>query len=164
MLKYVTGDLFSHPIDPNKKTYICHIVNDLGAWGSGFVIPLGKKYPKSMEQYLNHYNNYKLGDCQVVNVNKEPETSIVNMFAQKGISNYKNKQYYKPFQYGYFASCLLYLTQITHTDDNILMPLVGAGLGGGNWDIIEEIIDNLLGNYDVTIFQLPGQEVRCTTN
>lgn len=163
-MKYVTGDLFSHPtlrsnLGPSR-TYICHIVNSIGAWGSGFVIPLGKKYPESREEYLKYYKDYNLGGCQVIDVNKDLNILVVNMFAQDGISNYAKTVNVKPFQYGHFAECLVVLRKHLHSRDEILMPLVGAGLGGGNWDIIEEIIENIIGDYNVTIYQLPGQEVR----
>jgi len=162
MLKYVTGDLFSHTIDPTKHTYICHVVNNIGAWGSGFVIPLAKNYPEARLEYLDDFSAYSLGENQYVHIN--PRLVIVNMFAQDGISNYAKSKNVKPFQYGYFTECLLQFRNscIDYPigDEDILMPLVGAGLGGGNWDIIEEIIENILGKSNVTIFQLPGQEVR----
>ena len=40
------------------------------------------------------------------------------------------------------------------------MPRIGAGLAGGQWDTIEEIINRILvveGNIDVTVYDLPGQ-------
>lgn len=156
-MKYVTGDLFSHPISPDKHTYICHVVNNIGAWGSGFVIPLGAKYPEAKQEYIDNPLNYTLGENQYV---KTQGVYVVNMFAQDGISNYAKTVNVKPFQYGYFAECLLHLRGTIRDEDEVLMPLVGAGLGGGNWDIIEEIIDNILGDYNLTIYQLPGQQIR----
>lgn len=160
-MKYVTGDLFSHPTlhsNPGPSmTYICHICNNLGAWGSGFVIPLGQKYPEARQRYLDHHGDYGLGDNQYI---KTQGIYVVNMFAQDGISNYAKTVNVKPFQYGYFAECLFDLRDTILPNSEVLMPLVGAGLGGGNWDIIEEIIDNILGDYNVTIYQLPGQQIR----
>ena len=34
------------------------------------------------------------------------------------------------------------------------MPLIGAGLGGGKWDIIEEIVRNTIINLDVVVWTL----------
>jgi len=160
-ITYVTGDLFNYAkLHNNPKPeliYLCHIVNNLGVFGSGFVIPLGKMYPEAKQRYLDSYNDYSLGNCQYV---KTQGIYVVNMFAQDGISNYAKNKNVKPFQYGYFAECLLDLRDTILPKDEVIMPLVGAGLGGGNWDIIEEIIENILGKSNVTIFQLPGQEVR----
>ena len=41
-----------------------------------------------------------------------------------------------------------------HKDKKIGMPKIGAGLGGGDWNIIKEIIEEELNGIDVTIVSL----------
>lgn len=34
------------------------------------------------------------------------------------------------------------------------MPKIGAGLGGGNWEVIEAIINHRLKDHNVTVWEL----------
>jgi len=43
-------------------------------------------------------------------------------------------------------------------------PLFGSGLAGGNWDFIEELINEIWDGYDITVWQLAGQELREPTD
>ena len=40
-------------------------------------------------------------------------------------------------KYGLDARCL--------TDENVHHPMIGAGLGGGDWEVIQPIIENIIG-------------------
>ena len=60
MIYHVTGDLFARIRDITTPVIIPHVCNNIGAWGSGFVVPLGRKYPKAKEAYLEYYNNNDL--------------------------------------------------------------------------------------------------------
>lgn len=39
------------------------------------------------------------------------------------------------------------------------IPMIGAGLGGGNWEIIRTIIDERINNHDVTLVVLPTSQL-----
>jgi len=39
------------------------------------------------------------------------------------------------------------------------LPKIGAGLGGGDWSIISKIIEEELGEFDVTIYVLDEKEI-----
>ena len=54
MLSYVEGDLFDF-LNADHHVMIAHVCNDKGAWGSGFVVPLAKKYPTTRQEYINWY-------------------------------------------------------------------------------------------------------------
>ena len=43
-MQYKIGNLFDHEFAFNERVMIPHIVNNIGKWGSGFVIPLGKTF------------------------------------------------------------------------------------------------------------------------
>jgi O-acetyl-ADP-ribose deacetylase (regulator of RNase III) len=36
----------------------------------------------------------------------------------------------------------------------VAMPMIGAGLGGGNWKVIEAIINHRLKDFDVRVYHL----------
>jgi hypothetical protein len=47
MITYIVGDA-TDPQGQGKKM-IVHVCNDIGAWGLGFVVPLGTKFPKAKD-------------------------------------------------------------------------------------------------------------------
>lgn len=53
MIEYRTGDLFQLlPYDSREAKIVPHVCNDAGIpWGSGFVVPLKKKWPHVAETY-----------------------------------------------------------------------------------------------------------------
>jgi len=150
-IKEIIGDLFDH-VKPGDV--ICHIVNNEGAWGSEFVVPLGKKYPMAKEAYLGwcDVGNVALGKCLFVACGGD--ISVVNMCAQNGLIRASNP---RPLSYSALRHCLTEVAARISPDRRILMPRIGAGLGGGDWSTIFEIITETLGDRDVTVFVLPGQ-------
>src|SRR5581483_3425636 len=57
LLSYVEGDLFG-PIKAmtGKTVLLPHVCNNRGAWGSGFVVPLMRHFPKTRELYMKWFN------------------------------------------------------------------------------------------------------------
>ena len=48
-INYVIGDATAPQGEGNK--IICHICNDVGGWGAGFVMALSKKWKQPVEEY-----------------------------------------------------------------------------------------------------------------
>lgn len=144
MLNYVTGDA-TEPIQ--RPGAIVHVCNDIGAWGSGFVLAVSEKWAKPKEVYLSRYKRSKqvhygmtpncvgkLGDVQWVAV--ENDLMVCNLVAQEGIN-----RVIRAVRYDALDCCLhLMYLQAKEWDLTVHMPRIGAGLGGGNWTIIEAII------------------------
>ena len=74
-IQYLKGDATSPVVN---GSVIVHIVNDLGAWGSGFVLALSKKWEAPEKQYHDwfNYDAPKLGDVQFVIVDKNTIVAI----------------------------------------------------------------------------------------
>lgn len=50
-IHYIIGDA-TLPIETEAENrLIVHCCNTLGAWGAGFVVPLGRRYPLAKEGY-----------------------------------------------------------------------------------------------------------------
>jgi len=160
--KYVVGNLFEL-MPTTEPVVVPHICNDLGGWGSGFVVPLGKKYPDAEKAYrewhrvrfdpclsLSLPNMFRLGNIQVIPcMPKETESReallwVANMIAQHGtVTRPMTDDGRPPVRYGAVASCLRKVAQFIEETDllfEIHAPKFGAGLAGGNWDFIEELI------------------------
>lgn len=91
-----------------------------------------------------------LGDTQLVRINND--LTIANMFAQYDIGTDSRKT-----EYGSFRYCIENLTSnVAPPYPKVYFPyLIGCGLGGGEWDIIADIIESTFwGNWDVYICRM----------
>jgi len=156
-IKYLYGDLFDLVKD-YESVVIPHVCNNKGAWGAGFVLPLAKKYPITRQEYLNWYNstysneiipdtppeviiegdNLDLGEIQFIKV--EPKIYVCNMVAQTRGGE-------RPLYYNHLCKCMDELANVMErcvspSLTHILCPQFGAGLAGGDWNIIKQLIND----------------------
>lgn len=147
-IRYITGDA-TEPVGDGHKI-ICHVVNDVGKWGKGFVLALSDRWPNVRDDYLKWYNDrdkpmsqpFWGGTVRLVNVSGDSDSSIyvAHMLAQTGIRDWQ-----KPdetlLQYNYLAQCLGTVAEYAASiGASIHMPKIGSGLAGGDWNRIEGII------------------------
>ena len=154
MIKYVDGNLFDF-IDDHNPIMIAHVCNNQGAAGAGFVLPLAAKYPTAIAMYYNWYKRHMhlrhddvycrkfyeqafgLGSIQIVAVDNH--VYVANMVAQ--ILGGK-----RPLYYNHLVHCMDTIAEqaleVKDFPSNIICPQFGAGLAGGNWDFIEELIND----------------------
>lgn len=133
-IEYKIGNLFDSL--PASDFIIPHIVNDEGIWGGGFVIPLGYKFPKAKEEYLKKIP--KLGDCNLLEVGQM--SYVANMCAQSSIISKDNPV---PIKYDALEKCL---KVVADKSDNLQIhaPAFGSMRAGGDWKIIEQLIQKIL--------------------
>ena len=156
MLNYVVGDATAPQGDGRKM--ICHVCNDIGAWGAGFVVPLGARFPKAKEEYkklkADPGKRIPLGTVQFVDVTAD--IVIANMVAQRGIIGQAPGT--RPLSYDALLECLEKAGEYAQKNDlSIHAPRFGAGLAGGDWDIIALLVEKtLVGKFGrvVTIYDL----------
>jgi hypothetical protein len=158
MINYKKGNLFDNIPKQNRTIVIPHICNNIGAWGSGFVLPLAEAYPISKQAYLARHNTIglTLGEIQCPLVDEG--IYVVNMVAQEGISSRstgdRSRVNSKPIRYGALCKCLETINRL-FKDSDIYAPKFGSGLARGNWEFIEELIDEILVDVrDIYIFSL----------
>jgi O-acetyl-ADP-ribose deacetylase (regulator of RNase III) len=160
-VKYVQGDLFSLlPYTLPTTKIIAHVCNDVGAWGSGFVVPLGKKFPEAERAYREwaingqHHlarpnSQFELGNYQLVKVNGDiPQADgtssgpvyVANIIGQHSTIT-RSPSGTKPIRYSALATAMAHIGE--NWDAEIHCPKFGSGLAGGNWELIEELIKEL---------------------
>lgn len=178
-INYIQGDLFQNIKNTTgQNIFICHVNNNLGAWGSGFVVPLGKYFPESKAKYINWHRTgvtqafsglgntivpdkqieFKLGNTQFVQVaeaqNDESGNNIfvANMVAQEGVGAPR------ALRYNALASCMDQVaTGILNMNPSffgkslIHSPLFGSALAGGRWEFIAEIIKDCWLRKDISV-------------
>ena len=82
---------------------------------------------------------------------------VANMIAQHGIRVVNGVP---PIRYDALSACLKLLADWAKTleiDGKIVSfhgPRMGAGLAGGDWTLIEKIVDEVLGEFNVYIYDL----------
>lgn len=144
-IHHVTGDA-SKPEYFAGPIILAHVVNNLGKWGKGFTASLDRRWPQLKAEYkiglvereLVLGENGVLG--QVMYSLAEPGMVVAHMVAQNGVSRVGAKV----VDYNALARCLCHVrAEAIYTGASVHMPRIGAGLGGGEWVIIEQLI---LGN------------------
>lgn len=154
MIKYIETDLFAHVKHIESNVVIPHVCNNLGLWGSGFVVPLGTHFPQARQAYLDE--SRELGSVQIVKIENR---TICNMIGQNGV---KRKQADRPLRYNALSQCMDRVAKLCQHQKNsseIVAPFFGADLAGGDWNFIERLIEDCWLECDipVTICYLPGR-------
>jgi O-acetyl-ADP-ribose deacetylase (regulator of RNase III) len=147
-INYVIGDATA-PQGEGKKI-ICHICNDMGAWGAGFVLALSAKwkYPENRYRAIPHY---ELGSAMVLKV--EEDLYVANMIAQHGLR--PNAEGVPPVRYLALTDALSKVNDVAMSIGATLhMPRIGCGLAGGEWSAVEAILNEVV-TVDVTVYDLP---------
>jgi O-acetyl-ADP-ribose deacetylase (regulator of RNase III) len=142
-ITYINGDATC----PQAKgvKLICHICNDLGGWGKGFVLAISRRWKAPEQQYRAWYadrtnNDFGLGAVQFVQV--EPYIWVANMIAQRGM---KRGSSGPPIRYEAVAECLQKAAaKALELDASVHMPRIGCGLAGGEWSRIEPLLQEHL--------------------
>lgn len=148
-INYVKGDATRPQGQGNK--IICHICNDIGAWGAGFVLALSKRwsYP---EQFYRARHSYPEGHADVLKVDTDDSGDIyvANMIAQHRTS--KSKDGIPPIRYTWLAEALYKVNKVAVEQNATLhMPRIGCGLAGGEWEAVEAVIKAVV-TVDVVVY------------
>src|SRR5687768_2965851 len=142
-ITYVTGDATA-PIGHGQRV-ICHVCNDVGGWGRGFVLALSKRWPEPEADFRAWFEQgdtggFGLGAIRIVPV--APELSVANMVAQHGT---RSKGGVPPIRYDALTRCLAALADHARAvGASVHMPRIGCGLAGGSWSEVAAIIDSTL--------------------
>lgn len=149
MVKHIKGDIFQSNAD-----VILHQVNCQGVMGSGIAKQVREKYPVVYKTYKELCNQDTpknlLGIAQPVKANDK--TIIVNIFAQENFG-YDGKCYtdYDALRKGFET------VRDNNKDDSIAIPyLMGCHRGGGDWNKVYSMIEEIFADCDVTLYEYNG--------
>jgi O-acetyl-ADP-ribose deacetylase (regulator of RNase III) len=164
--KEINGDLFEHIFNLEFDVIAqgCNCFNNQGA---GIALQF-VKYFKTNEFKLEKVSNgdiNKLGliDYELQYYSKldktfhqypnEYESQIHRLYIVNCYTQYHyGKKYGIPFDYDAFTLCMKKIN-FKFKNKKIGLPMIGAGLAGGNWNIISNIIKNELKDCYVTIIK-----------
>ena len=144
IVEYVDGDLLE-----SDHRYIAHGVNCQGVMGSGIAKQIKEKYPKVYEKYT--MKEPKLGYVQWVECKNR---TIINLFTQEYYGRDMRFVSYDAIDIA-FARLNDQFSALYLNDCHILgIPKIGAGLGGGNWKIIETIINERTSDIPIVVYSI----------
>lgn len=139
MIRYVTGDA-TEPIGDGPKL-LCHICNDRGGWGKGFVLAVSRRWPDVREYYkrwvaqASASGTSLLGQVQFLDVGYDAlRACLERVYFWAGAPS-----------------------RLSRSAPRLHMPRIGTGLAGGHWDNIEPMIERELATLHVTVYDLPKQ-------
>lgn len=136
-IEYLQGDLFQLA-EEHKIKYIAHGCNCQGVMGAGVALQIRNKFPsvyREYQLYCEHNKGSLLGMIEVVPV-FEVDIAIINCFTQ---DLYGRESFL--VKYGAILECMKRINSHVPEGSKVIMPKIGAGLGGGNWEIISKIIE-----------------------
>lgn len=148
-INYLRGDATA-PIGAGNKI-VAHVCNDVGAWGSGFVLAVSRRWSEPEAQYRRWPESRfrVLGQVQVVQV--ASDTWVANMIAQQGIGRPFSSGR-PPIRYEALQSCLEKVaTEASSMHASVHMPRIGCGLSGGSWGKVEPIVVETLCAHEIEV-------------
>lgn len=132
--------------------HIVHGCNAQGVMGSGVALAVKNKYPEVYRDYRRTYEEegLTLGDAYPF----MPANGLVvwNAITQDGYGLPTRNCSYDAIQ-TCFEKIDETVTEFDIVQKEIHIPMIGAGLGGGNWEIIREIIEQTV-TVPVTLWML----------
>lgn len=150
-MKYAKGNLVK---DIAQFDVVLHSCNCFHTMGAGVARQLREAYP---EVYLADYHSTKYADRGKMGTYSKADiggTVVLNCYAQYDYDATK-----KPFDYDAFRKVLVNVKR-EYSGKKIGMPMIGAGLAGGDWKEISKIIREELDGEDVTVvcLELPPDD------
>jgi O-acetyl-ADP-ribose deacetylase (regulator of RNase III) len=155
-ITYTVGDA-TDPIGDGAKI-LAHICNDIGGWGAGFVLALSTRWSQPESSYYAWFdgrasNDFDLGAAQLVQV--ENDLWVANLIGQRDVVAGPDGP---PVRYDAIEQALTRLASTALAmGASVHMPRIGSGLAGGDWTMVEAIIQRTLldAGVSVTVYDLP---------
>lgn len=148
MIKIVEGNILNA-----SENIIGHQVNCQGVMGAGLAKQIRKKYPEVFHNYSELVSNSKnksdlLGKMQLVTCGENKW--VANIFGQYSYGR-ENINY---TSYIALEDAMIYLRDFAIKHDlTVALPYgIGCGLAGGNWEVVEGMIETAFNDYEVTLY------------
>lgn len=145
-IEYRNGDLLA-----TDTQLILHGCNAKGVMGSGVAKLIRVKWPKAYDDYRTSYDSYGLELGSIIQSRQPDGKIIINAITQETYGR-------EGIHVSYWAIAnVMRMLDTIHTVREIgevAMPMVGAGLAGGDWKVIEAIIENTAKNFQPIVYVL----------
>lgn len=153
-MKTVKGDLIKMALR-GEFDLIAHGCNCMCAMGKGIALTIKNTFPRvyEIDCQTKAADQSKLGTCSVAEIQTDAgELIVVNAYTQFHWKGPEGNTSYEATE-----SCMKWIGE-NFPDKKIGLPLIGAGLGGGDWNRISAIIEKELAGCDVTIVEFQPEK------
>lgn len=154
MIEYRVGDLLD-ALDKREVDMAAHGVNCIGGFGSGIAGQIAKRYPIVKQRYLEHHFGpmWKLGHVQLVLLDNAVDGRIVaNCATQHNIG-------LGCADYDAISEAVSRLHAfVTAKNLKLGLPMIGAGLAGGDWTTIANIINSIFKDETIYVYILENEQ------
>ena len=159
-IQYLRGDA-TDPRGTDPRILV-QVVNDKAiTWGKGFSVAVKKKWPSAQREFTEWVfakrSEFKLGGVYWTKLQDSLE--LGSLIAQHGYG----PSLFPRIQYSALQDCLSEVaSRAKQTGASVHMPRIGSGEAGGDWNIVCEIVDEMLcrEGIAVTVYDLPGSTHR----
>jgi len=152
MITQKTGNLI---YSKDNDGFIVHGCNAQGVMGGGIALTIKQRWPAVYKDY--HYakmqsitNELKMGS--IIPVPLDDTRVVINAITQRYYSGHPYAPDGCQVDYEALQKCFEQINdlpnQYPHIKPILHFPSIGAGLGGGDWDAISEIIDSTVTNLE----------------
>ncbi|APC44464.1 hypothetical protein [Pseudoalteromonas phage PH357] len=158
-IRIVKGDAITALLNGDID-YLVHQTNAVGGFGSGIAGQIRKRIPQAYQAYKDNYDFWiNQGYDNIPLGNISTGGNVIHLHSQLNYGR-SGKRY---TNYGAMANGFNYLPEVLYDMDEspedivIGLPyLMGCGLGGGDWNIVYELIEQCLAPNvkEVIIYQL----------
>lgn len=152
MITYKNGNLLE-----TNHVFIAHGCNLKGVMGAGIALQIKDKWPAAFREYKQACDKktVKLGDVVAVHTDGRV---IYNALTQKATGRGRQVDY-KAVRSA-FEWMFENMKSLGCQSDVLAIPKIGAGLGGGDWAVIEEIIREVSNkhNMNVVVYEFAVEE------
>lgn len=163
-IRYVEGNIIS-ALQAGDIDIFAHGVNCMGGFGSGLAAQIAKTMPEVRTKYLqkHEFEGWGLGQTQLVTQNiVDPKSNVAP--ALRRVLNCATQKSYgrKPLSMPHGMYCnygaiheAMYEYHGMCRDANWIpgLPLIGCGLAGGDWNVVEKIIENIFDDMTVIVYK-----------
>lgn len=150
-ITFKKGNAVSALID-GEIDVLLHVCNNKGVMGSGIALEIKNRIPDAYTWFKYHHKHgiSSLGHISVGCYDRGNK-KVFNMVAQDGYG-----QGIRHLNYGALADCLRQIAEHrSYTGDTIGIPFkMGADRAGGDWDIVLELVEYFLKDFDVIVYEL----------
>lgn len=135
MIEYRKGNLLDV-----TQGIIVHGCNAQGVMGSGVAKAIKDKYPGAYDTYKDDIKNGNYGIGDVSWWHEDLDLIVASAITQEYYGRDKSIRY---VNYVALAQCFnVILGYARKMGDVVYFPKIGAGLGGGDWNTIEQLIND----------------------
>ena len=130
-----------------KIDIFIHGCNAQGVMGSGIALQVKQEFPRCFDTYLQHVNAHGKGSPKLVGtvapfIDHDQHLVIMNAITQLNFGHSGKFVSYRAI-WECFSLIKEYVKQLDTDAFDIHYPLIGCDRGGGDWSIVNDIIDTV---------------------